>query len=88
MKRAEHVRAETRVFTIVYEVAEEGGYTVRCPSLPPIVTEGDTIDEARQMALDAIKGYLAYLKDQGRPLPAGDAPAGDRITENLAVETA
>jgi hypothetical protein len=31
---------------LVFEPQPEGGYTVTCPILPELVTEGDTIDEA------------------------------------------
>ena len=34
----------------LFEPAEEGGDTVTCPSLPGLVTEGDTLEEARVMA--------------------------------------
>ncbi len=39
-------------------------YTVTVPSLPGLVTEGDTITDAREMAKDAIRCYLeSLLKD-------------------------
>lgn len=54
-------------YTIFFEPAEEGGYVVTCPALPGLVTEGDSLDEAREMAADAIRGYLESLrKDGGR----------------------
>ena len=34
-------------YTVVYEPAEEGGYVVTVPTLPGLVTEGDTLEEAR-----------------------------------------
>jgi len=34
------------------------GYTVTVPKLPGLVTEGDTLKEARGMTEDAIKCYL------------------------------
>ena len=41
------------------------GYTVTIPKLPGLVTEGDNLKEAREMAKDAIRCYLeAVLKDQ------------------------
>ena len=41
------------------------GYTVTISKLPGLVTEGDNIKEAREMAKDAIKCYLeALLKDK------------------------
>ena len=40
-----------------------------CPALPGLVTDGDTLEEARVMAADAIRGYLACLRKDGVPLP-------------------
>ena len=48
-------------FTMLFEPAEEGGYVVTCPALPGLVTEGDTLEEARQMAEDALRGYFESL---------------------------
>jgi antitoxin HicB len=56
-------------FTVLYEPAEEGGYVVTCPALPGLVTEGETLDEAREMARDAIRAYVESLKKDGLPIP-------------------
>jgi antitoxin HicB len=61
-------------YTVLYEPAEEGGYVVTCPSLPGLVTEGDTLEEARDMAADAIRGYLESLAKDGLPIPPEDPP--------------
>ena len=45
-------------YTAVFESAEEGDYVVTVPALPELVTEGDTLEEARAMVRDAIRGYL------------------------------
>jgi antitoxin HicB len=34
---------------------EHGGYTVVVPALPGLVTEGNNLDHAREMAKDAIR---------------------------------
>jgi predicted RNase H-like HicB family nuclease len=57
-------------FTVLFEPAEEGGYVATCPALPGLVTEGDTLEEARANARDAIQGYLESLAKDGQPLPA------------------
>lgn len=60
-------------FRLVLEWNEEdGGFTVTVPSLPGLVTEGDTIEEALSNVREAIKGYLHALEIQGRPLPQED----------------
>lgn len=41
------------------------GYTVVVPKLPGLVTEGNNLKEAREMAKDAIRCYLgALLKEK------------------------
>ncbi len=41
------------------------GYTVTVPKLPGLVTEGDSLKEAREMAKDAIRCYIeALLKEK------------------------
>ena len=61
-------------YTVLFEPAEEGGYVATCPALPGLVTEGDTLDEARDMVRDAIRGYLESLRKDGLPAPANACP--------------
>jgi len=65
-------------YTVIFEPAEEGGYVVHVPALPGLVTEGDTLEEARAMADDAIQGYLEVLKKHGEPIPE-DIPSLPQI---------
>lgn len=60
-------------FTVFFQPAEEGGYTVFVPALPGCITEGDTLDEARAMAIDAIECYLGSLKRDGEEIPSESA---------------
>ncbi|MDD8032043.1 MAG: type II toxin-antitoxin system HicB family antitoxin [Acidobacteriota bacterium] len=50
----------------------EGGYTVTVPSLPGCVTYGDTIEEAINMAREAIQLYIESLKAHGEEIPTED----------------
>ena len=45
-------------YTVIFKSLEEGGYDVIVPAIPEICTFGDTIEEAREMAEDAIKCYI------------------------------
>ena len=56
-------------YTVRFEPNEAGGYTVTVPALPGLVTEGQTIEEARAMAEDAIRCYLEGLLKDGEPIP-------------------
>lgn len=69
-------------YTVVFEPAEEGGYVVHVPALPGCVTEGETLDEARAMAQDAILGYLESLRKHGDEIPR---ELGEPLTESVAV---
>jgi signal transduction histidine kinase len=46
----EPITATEHTYTAEFEPAEEGGYIVRFPSLPGLVTEGESLEEARSMA--------------------------------------
>jgi predicted RNase H-like HicB family nuclease len=50
-------------YRILLRPEPEGGYTVIVPSLPGCITYGKTLEEARRMALDAVKAYLESLKE-------------------------
>jgi antitoxin HicB len=58
-----------RTYTVVLEPAEEGGFVVRVPALPEIVTEGDTEEEALAMVQDAIDLVLQSHRERGEFIP-------------------
>lgn len=57
-----------RTYTFVFDPDPDGGFVVTCPALPGLVTHGDTIEKAREMAQDAADGYLATLIEDGGQL--------------------
>jgi predicted RNase H-like HicB family nuclease len=61
-------------YTVLFEPAEEGGFVVTCPALPGLVTEGDTLEEARAMAQDAIRAYLESLRKDHLQIPSAKMP--------------
>jgi antitoxin HicB len=84
--REETITTKEYSYTVVFEPAEEGGYTATCPTLPGLVTEGDTLEEARAMAADAIRCYLESLEKDEMPSPVeegGDEPLREKITVHL-----
>jgi antitoxin HicB len=70
-------------YTVLMTPDETGGYVVTCPALPGLVTEGDTIEEAREMAADAIRGYIESLLEDGEPVPT-DNPIVEEVTVEVA----
>jgi predicted RNase H-like HicB family nuclease len=63
-----------RTYTFVFNPEPEGGYTVTCPALPGLVTYGETMDEARSMARDAMEGLIQVMLEQGETVPEGETP--------------
>lgn len=66
-------------YTVLFEPAEEGGFTATCPALPGLVTEGDTLEEARAMAADAIRGYIESLRKDHLPIPSNKMPVKEEV---------
>jgi len=56
-------------FTVIIERQSEGEYLVSVPALPGCYTEGRTLEEAREMAADAIRAYCTSLLKHGEPIP-------------------
>ena len=69
-------------YTTLFEPLPEGGFNVVVPAIPEICTYGETLDEAREMARDAIRCYLESALKTGEPIP-GDVP--EITTERVAV---
>jgi antitoxin HicB len=76
---------QTRTFAVVLEPEKEGGFTVRVPSLPEIVTYGKDEREALAMAEDAIRLVLEDCAARGDPLPLGEPPRIREVTVTLAA---
>jgi len=56
-------------YRILLKKEPEGGYTVTVPSLTGCVTYGKTIEEAIEMAKEAIELYLESLKSHNEEIP-------------------
>ncbi len=70
----------TAVFT-----PDEGGWTMaQLAEWPAVVTCGRTVEEAREMLLDAAREMLASYRDEGRQPPIGGGHV-EPITIDLAA---
>jgi antitoxin HicB len=74
-------------YTVLIKPAEEGGFLAIVPALNGATTQGETIEEAREMARDLIKGYIESLLKAGQPLPSeeGGRYQGERLSVRLEV---
>lgn len=72
---------DRREFEVVLTPQPEGGFSVTVPELPDVTTEGETREEALEMARDAIEGYLEAARDLSYPTNRGQR---ERVTVALA----
>lgn len=60
----------------------DGTYAVTVPSLPGYLTFGDTVEEALEMAKEAIDAYIESLIARGKEIPMEE----DQIEATVMVE--
>jgi len=84
-RRKEPITTAEYTYSAVFEPTEEGGFVVSLPAFPGLMTQGETLDEARAMAVDLLKGYLELMQERGKPIPASDASASP-VREPLTVK--
>ena len=56
-------------YKILLHKEPEGSYTVSVPALPGCITFGETIEQAIQMAKEAIELYIEELQERGEEIP-------------------
>jgi predicted RNase H-like HicB family nuclease len=54
---------------VLLHPGEDGYWVVECPSLPGCVTQGKSRQEALENIKEAIRGYVAALRQDGLPVP-------------------
>ena len=74
-----------RTYAVVLEPEDEGGFTVRVPAFPEIVTYGKDEREALVMAEDAIRLVIEDSVARGEPLPNGEPSRIREVTVTLAA---
>jgi predicted RNase H-like HicB family nuclease len=74
-----------KTYTITLRPEPEGGFTVRVPALPEIVTYGEDQEEALAMATEAIELALASRKERGEEIPDGDAVLVRSVRVSIAA---
>jgi antitoxin HicB len=70
-------------FTVIFEPVKEGGYDVIIPAIPEICTYGETLEEAKAMAGDAIRCYLESAIEEGEAIPENKEPSLEKIVVSI-----
>lgn len=76
---------QKRTYTVVLRPEPEGGFTVRVPALPEIVSYGEDEQEALAMAKEAIELVLEDMAARGEEIPMADPPRYHEVTVSVAA---
>ncbi len=66
-------------YPAIFHQADEGGYWVTFPDFEECLTQGENIDDAYQMAFDALGLAIYERNKEGEKLPKPSAPRRDCI---------
>ena len=72
-------------YRVIYEPLAEGGFQVIVPALPGIITYGRTLEEAREMAQDAIACHLQGLLKDNEEIPKDPFASEPPVIEELKI---
>lgn len=62
-ERPEPVEAAGGTFTAIYELTEDGWWVVSVPEIPGAHSQGETLEEAREMIGDAVRMLLEVRRE-------------------------
>ena len=60
-------------YPAVFHKAEEGGFWVTFPDIPECMTQGDNMQEAYEMSVDALGLSLTTMEAEGEKIPKASA---------------
>src|SRR5438309_4703711 len=85
MKRKTLGRRALVAYLCQFRPEPEGGFTVTCPKLPPVITYGETLEEAQANAREAIELCLEVMLEDGKTLPSPDRDLTSPIDQLVPV---
>ena len=88
MKRKKPGQEALVAYFCHFQPEPEGGFTVSCPKLPPVVTYGETLEEAQANAREAIELCLEVMREDGQPIPPPDRDLASPIDQLVPVAAA
>lgn len=63
-------------YLVVYEQADDGGWGAHSPDVEGVFALGESRAEVEERMVEALGAHLAYLRDQGWPVPEPHTDAG------------
>lgn len=69
-------------YPAIFHTAEEGGFWITFPDIPECMTQGDDMQQAYEMAVDALGLALSSRKEEKLEIPVPSAPHQIAISAN------
>ncbi len=69
-------------YPAIFHVAEEGGFWITFPDLPECMTQGDDMQEAYEMAVDALGLALTSREQEKQEIPTASELSQITLNEN------
>ena len=85
MRPKETIDTATAQYICTLKPDPAGGYSVRCAAFPELISHGDTLEEARIAAREALELCVEVYREEGRELPPSDAEPRTTIREIIPV---
>ena len=72
-------------YPAIFHKAEEGGFWVTFPDIPECMTQGDNMDQAYEMAVDALGLSLSSMEEMGEKIPEASSLERIQVEDGILV---
>ena len=72
-------------YPAIFHEAEEGGFWVEFPDIPECLTQGDDMQQAYEMAVEALGLSVTTMEEAGEKIPEASAPGKIQVEDGFLV---
>ena len=72
-------------YPAIFHKAEEGGFWVTFPDVPECMTQGEDMEQAYEMAFDALGLSLTTMEAEGEMFPSPSKPEKVQVEDGILV---
>lgn len=72
-------------YPAIFQIEQEGGYSVAFPDVQGCITQGEDMQEAYEMSVEALGLVLSYLKDEKKEIPKPSLPNEIKTEKNQFI---
>ena len=72
-------------YPAIFHKAEEGGFWVTFPDIPECMTQGDNMEQAYEMAVDALGLSLSSMEEMGEQIPEASPLERIQVEDGILI---